>query len=186
MGRYGDYIQHEAQHAIDAWIDDSQLAATSLADFLQDLIMPSANTMGTCVAAEANSNVFTLVPLPSEHYQICSKTSLCQLRCADAFTLFYYEFNRTAVHSVAEPFAYDVSAESPFFNAYESASTDSLYFVDQHIVALATRNQTLHPACRPCIAGCLSIVKTPWTGTAATTSFSVKTYCIPPPEALQV
>jgi hypothetical protein len=74
--RYGDYIQYEAQHALDAWVDDSQLSATALADFLQDLILPSATTMGTCAAAEANANVFTLVPLPSQHYQV-SSASYC-------------------------------------------------------------------------------------------------------------
>jgi len=111
---------------------------------------------------------------------------LCKLRCADALDLFYYEFNRTATPSVTEPFAYSVSAESPFFNPYASpgsGNTNSLHFMDQRLIALGTRNQTLHPGCRPCLAGCLATVKTPWTATAPT--FTMRTYCIPPADALQ-
>jgi hypothetical protein len=201
--RYGNYVQYEVEHALDTWVDNSQLSAAALADFLQvalllasyslppanrlphtqDLLVPSAATTGTCSAAEVNSNVFTLVPLPSEHYQMCARTSLCQMRCADPLALFYSELNNTAKPSVTTPFAYAISAESPFFNPYATASSNSLYFIDQRIVALATRNQTLHPACRPCTAGCLAVVKTPWSGAP---TFAVRTYCIPPPEALQV
>ena len=177
---YGEYIHDEAQHVLDPWVQDSQLAANALGSFLQDIIAPSA----PCTSVESNANVYTLLPTPSDHYQVCGKTSMCQLRCADTFSMFYYALNRT-VSPDLPPFAFDVSAESPFFNPYE-ATSKSLYYVDQRIVAISTRSNTSSLACMSCLPGsCLLLIKTPWSSESAGRTFTAKTYCVPPAEVLK-
>ena len=179
---YGGYVHDEAQHVFDSWTQDSEQAATALGSFLQDLILPNAQALGTCTAVETNPSVFTLLPIPSDHYQICGKTSVCQLRCSDALSLFYYEMNQT--ENPPQAYSYDVSAESPFFNPYQSTSS-SLYYVDQEVVALSTRNLSSSRACSTCSAGCITMVKTPWTTAGSSMSFKAMTYCVPPADMLK-
>ena len=178
---YVGYIHDVSQHVFDQWADDSQQAATALSSFLEDLIVPQAQTLGTCTAIETNPNVFTMLPVPSDHFQICGLTSSCQLRCADTLTFFYLQLN--ASKSSMPPFAYAVSAESPFFNPYQSTSS-SLSYVAQQIVALSSRNLTSSLACQTCPpqGGCLLLVQTPWSQDGA---FTATTYCVPPANALK-
>ena len=178
---YGDYIHNESKTIFDEWALDSQDAASALASLLQDLIFPDAQTMGSCTQVESNPNVFTLLPIPSDHYQICGKTSLCQLRCQDAFTFFEYELANGPGSPSTQATAFAVSTESPFFNPYQSTSS-SLYYVDQRIVAMSTRDLASSRACSTCPAGCVSIVKTPWT---TSPQFKAISYCLPPAEALK-
>ena len=181
---YGNYIHNEASHMLDQWTLDSTQAASSLGSFLQDLILPDAQTMGVCTTVESNPNVYTLLPIPSDHYQICGLTSLCQLRCADALALFYYELNNTSIDQQnAAPFSQQVSGESPFFNPYQSTSS-SLYYVNQRIIGLTTRTLTSSKACATCpsTGSCLTTVTTPWT---SSNSYTVISYCIPPSSAIK-
>ena len=125
-----------------------------------------------------------MLPIPSDHYQICGKTSMCQLRCMDSFNLFYFELNNSQLKSPnVPPTSYAVSTESLFFNPYQSTSS-SLYYVDQQIVALATRALASSRACSSCPTACLSIVKTPWVSSSSST-FTLISYCIPPADNLK-
>ena len=185
---YGDYIHTTAMHLFDDWSMESHQAATSLASFLQDLLAPDAKNMGTCINTQSNVNTFVMLPIPSEHYHVCGKTSECKLRCADAFTLFYYELNRFQQlgYNANVPFqTFDVSIESPFFNPYQSTSA-SLYYIDDRIVALSSREPSSSYACSTCPfeqgGGCLVVAKTQWD---TVSTFNVGTYCTPPPSNLK-
>jgi len=180
---YGDYIHDESQHIFDQWTEDSEQAASALSSFLQDLVIMEPAT-GSCSTVETNPNVFTMMPIPSDHFQICGKTSMCKLRCLDAFTYFYYvQNNSNLAQQNVPPVAYAVSTESPLFNPYQATSS-SLYFVGERIVSISTRNISSSRACQSCPAGCIVIVQTQWATTSPDT-FTLKTYCVPPADHLK-
>jgi len=180
---FGDYIHDESQHIFDQWTEDSEQAASALSSFLQDLVIMEPAT-GSCSTVETNPNVFTMMPIPSDHFQICGKTSMCKLRCLDAFTYFYYvQNNSNLAQQNVPPVAYAVSTESPLFNPYQATSS-SLYFVGERIVSISTRNISSSRACQSCPAGCIVIVQTQWATTSPDT-FTLKTYCVPPADHLK-
>lgn len=182
---YGGFIHDNAMHTFDKWTTESHLAASSLGSFLQDLIVPNAREMGSCTNVKSNPNIFVMLPIPSEHYHVCGKTTECRLRCADTFALFEYELNRyksLGYTTDKSPQTFDVSAESPFFNPYQSSGGKNLYYIEDRILALSSRNRTSSYTCGTCPIGCAVVVKSQW---EAISSLSVTTYCIPPPADLR-
>lgn len=177
---YSDYLHTKAMRIFDEWTTESHLAASALASFLQDLIVPNAREMGACVNTQSNINTFVMLPIPSEHYHVCGKTSDCRTRCADAFAMFDYELKRAQQSPKGSSQFFDVSVESPFFNPYQSAS-NSLYYIEDRILAVSSRNLSSSLACSTCPSECLVVAKTRWD---ATSTISVATYCTPPPSNL--
>lgn len=185
---YGDYLHGTAMHVFDEWSTESHLAASALASFLQDLVVVSnaQKNVGACIASQSNVNAFVLLPIPSEHYHVCGKTSECRLRCADAFAMFDFELKRSLQlgyhddHSANAPFqSFDVSVESPFFNPYQASST--VNYIEDRILAVSSRNLSSSYACSTCPSECVVVAKTQWEAIA---SVSVVTYCTPPPSNL--
>jgi hypothetical protein len=143
-----------------------QASARNLASFLDEALAPSS---GGCSVGDTTAMVLT--PLPVSHYHVCARTTLCDARCYDAFTLFRYELARVdSPHAPAESF--DLSAESPFFNSY-SNNDDAPNIIA--IASLPAVNASANCKQRCGLGTCMA---------AVTKTLSVRFYCLPNPKML--
>ena len=117
-------IENQTLTVLDPWYADAIASVDALASLLDSVLDPSANP-GGCANTGGNPTAIVLTPLPLTHFQVCGKTSACQVLCADSIQLFDFELQRviaSGANANAPPFSFDLSVESPFFNRYASAT----------------------------------------------------------------
>jgi hypothetical protein len=202
--KYLNGIETQTVAVFDDWAMYAEESARSLSSFLDEILVPHAKAGGGCSSSTTNNpTAMILTPLPLSHYYVCARTTLCDARCHDSFTLFRSELGRVnSPHAPAETF--DLSVESPFFNAYASVQSlapdaaDTTFAGDQQgAIAIATLPAVNASAnCKMrcgdgsrCVAALLPNTRSQRAAegeetTATTTIMGVRFYCVPNPKML--
>ena len=175
---YLDGIEAQTTSLFDEWAAHAELAASSMAGVLDEMLVPSAYQGGSCVQTANNPTAIVLTPLPLSHFQICGQTSVCRARCAAAISLFQFELDRVA-SPVAPPSSFDVAAESPLFNVYAPADASTALPI-WAVASLPAANATqgCSTRCGP-LADCMAVVR------QSNMLLVLDFFCMPHPSEIQ-
>ena len=191
--RYLNGIETQTVAVFDDWAMLAEESARSLASFLDEVLVPHGRS-GGCAGAISNPTAMVLTPLPVSHYHVCARTTLCEARCYDALAVFRAEMGRVASPHAA-PGTYDLSAESPFFNAYATttdAAVTAFAGEQQGAIAIATLPAINASAnCRlrcgdmgRCVAVLLPSTRPQQPVATEAAIMGVRFYCVPDPAML--
>ena len=107
-----DIIETQSVSAFDDWAIHAEDSARYLGSFLNEIFTQAKD----CAIDTA---AIVLTPLPLSHYHVCAKTTLCEARCIDTFTLFRNELAKVELPNIPSQ-KFDLPFESPFFNSYNN------------------------------------------------------------------
>lgn len=168
-----DLIETQAVTAFDDWAMHAEDSARYLGSFLNEIFTQEKD-------CAADTGAIVLTPLPLSHYHVCAKTTLCEARCRDTFSLFQNELAKVEMpHQTSQKF--ELPFESPFFNSYNTNNNGAKWKIVA-MVSLPVANATSE--CRQhCgkaedytndTSRCAAVLFS-----SASSTFQLRLYCIP-------